>query len=92
MLEELFEVYRGYFLKALDFGQNAVNPCVETFDVVAHFGLAHFFAKLPLIERSGHVALVSATASRQVRKALVVYMYFQPLFVFDCQNSSMARL
>ena len=41
MLEELFEAYRGYFLEALDFGQNAVNPCVEPFDVVAHFGLAH---------------------------------------------------
>jgi hypothetical protein len=33
VLEELFEVYRGYFLEALDFGQNAVHACVETFDV-----------------------------------------------------------
>jgi hypothetical protein len=33
VLEKLFEVYRGYFLEALDFGQNAVHACVETFDV-----------------------------------------------------------
>jgi len=41
VLKELFEVYRGYFLEALDFGQNAVNTCVEPFDVVTHDGLAH---------------------------------------------------
>ena len=63
VLEELIEAYRACFLKSFNFGQNAVNPCVKSFDVVAHDGLAHFFAKLPLIERSGQVALVSATAS-----------------------------
>ena len=42
MLEKLLEVYRGYFLKALDFGNDAVHACVETFDVVAHFSFAHF--------------------------------------------------
>ena len=53
MLEELFEVYRGYFLEALNFGQNAVHACVETFDVWAHVGLAHdvalFFASEALM-------------------------------------------
>ena len=52
MLKELLEVYGGYFLKALDFGQNAVHTCVETFDVWAHVGLAHAgtFAEFSLLK------------------------------------------
>jgi hypothetical protein len=67
VLEELFEVYRGYFLKALNFGQNAVNPCVKSFNVVAHGGLAHANASRFALALNLNVSLRQEAASSLVR-------------------------
>jgi len=67
VLEKLIEVYGGYFLEAPNFGQNAVNPCVETFDVVAHGGLAHANASRFALALNLNVSLRQEAASSLVR-------------------------
>ena len=67
MLEELIEVYRACFLKAPNFGQNAVHTCVETFDVWAHVGLAHANASRFALALNLNVSLRQEAASSLVR-------------------------
>ena len=68
VLQELFEAQGALLLKSLDFGQNAVNSCVESFDVVAHFGLAHTGLLVKIFFR----LTINCSASTRVSGTLII--------------------
>ena len=69
VLEKLFEAYRACFLKAFNFGQDAVNSCVETLDVGGHPCLAH---AATFWKRTACKLIRSSSASARVNGTLML--------------------